>query len=62
MQIEKAFNTINKEILISNLITKPLRLVMDDDKVHCESKNDSYWSSIQKMKHVVERKTQHATV
>ena len=42
MQIEKAFNTINKEILISNPITKPLRLVMDDHKVHYENKDDSY--------------------
>ena len=53
MELEQAFNTISKEILISTPITEPLRLVMDDDKVHCESKDDTYWSTIQKMKHVV---------
>ena len=53
MKLESIFNDLNKNFFIMSPIESKLRLVIDDDKVHCESTMKRYWSTIQKMKHVV---------
>ena len=53
MKLESSFNDLNKNFFIMSQIESKLRLVIDDDKVHCESTMKRYWSTIQKMKHVV---------
>ena len=51
-RMEQGFDVIAREIFLERNNT-PLSLVLDDDKVHCESSEKSSWSTIQRMKHVV---------
>jgi hypothetical protein len=51
--MENCFNTISRSILLQNPVKPYLRLVLDDDKVHCVSEKKGVWDSIKKMKHVV---------
>ena len=53
VRLENAFNGICKKILVSFPIRPHLLLVLDDDKVHAESKTQGVWGSIKKVKHVV---------
>ena len=53
MKLESSFNDLNKNFFIMSPIESKLRLVIDDDKVHCESTMKRFWSTIQKMNHVV---------
>ena len=53
MHMENCFNTISRSILVLHPVKPYLRLVLDDDKVHCESGKKGVWDSIKRMKHVV---------
>ena len=48
MHMENCFNTISRSILLQNPVKPYLRLVLDDDKVHCVSEKKGVWDSIKK--------------
>ena len=55
-QLEISFNKMTKDLLVStnrNELDGFLRLVLDDDKLHCDGLKPGIWDTIKRVKHVV---------
>ena len=55
-KLEICFNEMTKELLLStnkNDLDGNLRLVLDDDKLHCDGLKPGTWDTIKRVKHVV---------
>ena len=53
--MEKEFNLLNQKLIAQSLasITKgKVRIVLDDDKIHCDGNTSSPWHSLKRKKHV----------
>ena len=54
LRLESSFNTMTKQLLLAsfrNDMNGFLRLVLDDDKLHCDGLKPGMWSYIKRVKH-----------